>query len=108
MNTKFYNDTVNILEHFSISNISSGPFSIYGQTPYKLARYLELRYLELFATSDHFLVPRTHFARCNHGKKLSGQLRKTALSLTPQAMHKQFKRPSAVSVRELYYIYINT
>ena len=25
--------------------------------------------------------------------------------LTPQAMHNQFKRPSAGSVRELYYIY---
>ena len=37
----------------------------------------------------------------NHGQKLYGQLRKTALSLTPQAMHNQFKRPSAGSVREL-------
>ena len=30
---------------------------------------------------------------------------KTSLSLTPQAMYNQFKRPSAGSVRELYYIY---
>ena len=35
----------------------------------------------------------------NHGQKLYGQLRKTALSLTPQAMHNQFKRASARSVR---------
>ena len=28
-------------------------------------------------------------------------MRKTALSLTPQAMYNQFKRPSAESVREL-------
>ena len=34
--------------------------------------------------------------------------KKTALSLTPQAMQKQFKRPSAGSVRELYYIYRNS
>ena len=41
-----------------------------------------------------------------HGKKtVYGQLRKTALSLSPQAMYKQFKRPAAVTVRELYYIY---
>ena len=32
----------------------------------------------------------------NHEQKVYGQLRKTALSLTPQAMYKQFKRPSAV------------
>ena len=37
--------------------------------------------------------------------KLHGQLRKTVLSLTPQAMYNQFKRPSSAgSVRELYYI----
>ena len=36
----------------------------------------------------------------NHGKKLLGQLRKTALSLTPQAMYNQFKRQSEWSVRE--------
>ena len=36
------------------------------------------------------------------------KLRKTALSLTPQAMYNQFKRPSAGSVSELYYIYIKT
>ena len=44
----------------------------------------------------------------NQGQKLHGQLRKTTLSLTPQAMNKQFKRPSAGSVRELYYIYRKT
>ena len=33
---------------------------------------------------------------------------KTALFLTPQAMYNQFKRPSAGSVRELYYIYRKT
>ena len=33
---------------------------------------------------------------------------KTALCLTPQAMYNQFKRPSAGSVNELYYIYRNT
>ena len=42
----------------------------------------------------------------NQGQKLYGQLRKTALSLTPQAMCNQFKRPSTASVSELYYIYI--
>ena len=36
------------------------------------------------------------------------KLRKTALSLTPQAMYNQFKRPSAGSVSELYYIYRKT
>ena len=41
---------------------------------------------------------------CNRGNKLSGQMRKTALCLTPQAMYNQFKRPSAASVSELYYI----
>ena len=41
----------------------------------------------------------------NHGQQLYGQLRKTALSLTPQAMYNQLKRPSTGSVRELYYIY---
>ena len=40
----------------------------------------------------------------NRGNKLSGQMRKTALCLTPQAMYNQFKRPSAASVSELYYI----
>ena len=40
--------------------------------------------------------------------KLYGQLRKTALSLTPQAMYNQFKRPSAGSTRELCYIYRKT
>ena len=44
----------------------------------------------------------------NHGQKLCGQLRKTALSLTPQAMHNPLKRQSAGSVRELYYIYRKT
>ena len=40
----------------------------------------------------------------NPGQKLWPKLRKTALSLTPQAMYNQFKRPSAGSVSELYYI----
>ena len=40
----------------------------------------------------------------NRGNKLSGQMRKTAVCLTPQAMYNQFKRPSAASVSELYYI----
>ena len=44
----------------------------------------------------------------NQGNKLSGQLRKTALSLTPQAMYNQFKRPSAEIVSKLYYIYRKT
>ena len=44
----------------------------------------------------------------NPGQKLWPKLRKTALSLTPQAMYNQFKRPSAGSVSELYYIYRNT
>ena len=33
---------------------------------------------------------------------------KTALCLTPQATHNQFKRPSAGIVSELYYIYRKT
>ena len=44
----------------------------------------------------------------NGGKELSGQLRKKALSLTPQAMYNQFKRPSTWIVRELSYIYRKT
>ena len=40
----------------------------------------------------------------NPGQKLWPKLRKTALYLTPQAMYNQFKRPSAGSVSELYYI----
>ena len=48
------------------------------------------------------------FQTYNHGKKINGQLRKTALSLTPQAMYNQFKRQSAESLRELYYIYRKT
>ena len=48
-------------------------------------------------------------ANYNQGNKLSGQpcfrismgqLRKTVLSMTPQAMYNQFKRPSVGSVRE--------
>ena len=34
------------------------------------------------------------FRAYNPGQKLWPKLRKTALSLTPQAMHNQFKRPS--------------
>ena len=37
-----------------------------------------------------------------------GQLRKTVLSMTPQAMYKQFKRHSAGTVSELYHIYRKT
>ena len=44
----------------------------------------------------------------NPGQKLRPKLRKTALSLTPQEMYNQFKRPSAGSVSELYYIHIKT
>ena len=40
----------------------------------------------------------------NPGQNLWPKLRKTALYLTPQAMYNQFKRPSAGSVSELYYI----
>ena len=36
------------------------------------------------------------------------KLQKIALYLTPQAMYNQFKRPSAASVSELYYIYRKT
>ena len=48
------------------------------------------------------------FITYNQGQKLHGQLRKMALSLTPQAMNKQFKRPYAGSVREHYNIYRKT
>ena len=44
----------------------------------------------------------------NHGKQLMAKLQKMALSLTPQAMYNQFKRPSTGSVSELYYIYRKT
>ena len=59
--------------------------------------------------SQKFLSGIVEASQCyNYGKKLSGQLRKTVLSMTPQAMYNQFKRPSAGSVRELYYIYRKT
>ena len=41
----------------------------------------------------------------NQGQKLHGELRKTVLFLTSQAMYNRFKRPSAGCVRELYYVY---
>ena len=41
-------------------------------------------------------------------KKRKREARKTALYLRPQPMYNQFKIPSAVSVRELYYIYRKT
>ena len=44
----------------------------------------------------------------NPGQKLCPKLRKMALYLAPQAMYNQFKRPSAGSVSDLYYIYIKT
>ena len=37
--------------------------------------------------------------------KLMVKRRKMVLSLTPQPMHNQFKRPSVGSVSELHYIY---
>ena len=40
------------LEFRAISNFFPGPFSIYGLLPNKMSRYLELRYLELFAISN--------------------------------------------------------
>ena len=60
---------------------------------------------------DNFFFVRVNistFSIYNHGNKLSGQLRKTVLSITPQTMYNQFKRPSVASVRELYYIYRKT
>ena len=36
----------------AISNFFPGPFSIYALLHYKVSRYLELRYLELFAISN--------------------------------------------------------
>ena len=44
------------------------------------------------------------FNRLQSWKKLMAKRQKTALCLTPQAMYNQFKRPSAGSVSELYYI----
>ena len=44
----------------------------------------------------------------NPGQKIWPKLRKTALYLKPQAMYNHFKRPSAGSVSELYYIYRKT
>ena len=41
-------------------------------------------------------------------KKIMDNCEKRRCALTPQAMYNQFKRPSAGSVRELYYIYIKT
>ena len=44
-------------EHLAILNKSPGHFSsIYGLVPYKLSRYLELRYLEHFAVSNNFYL----------------------------------------------------
>ena len=40
------------LEFRTISNFFLGPFSIYGLLPYKISRYLEVRYLELFSISN--------------------------------------------------------
>ena len=59
----------------------------------------------LIFANETMEMPHTNY---NHGNKLYGQLPETALSLTPQAMYNQFKRPSAGSVRELYYIYRKT
>ena len=48
------------------------------------------------------------FRLLQSGKKLMAKLLKMALYLTPQAMYNQFKRQSAGSVSELYYIYRKT
>ena len=40
------------LKFRAISNFFPGPFSIYSLLPCKMSRYLELRYLELFAISN--------------------------------------------------------
>ena len=48
------------------------------------------------------------FMKLQSWKKLMAKRQKTALLLTPQAMYNQFKRPSAGSVSELYYIYRKT
>ena len=40
------------LEFRGIWNFFPCPLSIYDLLPYKMSRYLELRYLELFATSN--------------------------------------------------------
>ena len=40
------------LEFRAMSNFFPGPFSIYALLLYKVSRYLELRYLELFAISN--------------------------------------------------------
>ena len=40
----------------------------------------------------------------NQGQKLYGQLRKTVLSLTPQAMYNQFKRPCQVQDNFIIYL----
>ena len=44
------------------------------------------------------------FLNLQSWKKWMAKRQKTALCLTPQAMYNQFKRPSAGSVSELYYI----
>ena len=51
-------DTVDsrYLEHRSISNFLPGHLSIYSLTPYN-SRYLEPRYLELFAISNNLIGP---------------------------------------------------
>ena len=48
LQSTFVISNMRYVEHFAISNKSPGPFSTYGQAPYKFARYLELRYLEPF------------------------------------------------------------
>ena len=63
---------------------------------------------ESLVLDEESLVLSKYNETYDQGNKLSGQLRKTVLSMTPQAMYNQFKRPSVGSVRELYYIYRKT
>ena len=44
--------SIRYLKFRAISKFFPGPFSIYDLLPYKMSRYLELHYLELFAISN--------------------------------------------------------
>ena len=64
------------------------------------------KYLLFREIISKFLNSTTVLICDNH--RLMAKRQKTELSLTPQAMYNQFKKPSAGSVSELYYIYGKT
>ena len=62
------------LEFRSISNFFPGPCSIYDLLPYKMSRYIELGYLELFAIPNQFFGSQGKYSRyCKILRKCSSQ-----------------------------------